>query len=250
MPLHYLRRLTGRERSQEANRHLAFFLAFIAGASNAGGFLAVQQYTSHMSGIVSALADNLALGELGLVLAGFSALVALLAGAALTAILVNWGRRQHLQSEYALPLLLEAALLLTFGLLGDHLESRRWLFVPATVVLLCFTMGLQNAIITKISQAEIRTTHVTGLVTDIGIELGKLFYWNSSSHPHHPPVNADPRKLALLSSLVGLFFFGGLLGALGFKHLGFISTLPLAALLVILASMPILDDLRHWRLHA
>jgi len=39
-------------------------------------------------------------------------------------------------------------------------------------VLLCFIMGLQNAVITKISHAEIRTTHVTGLVTDVGIELG------------------------------------------------------------------------------
>ena len=35
-------------------------------------------------------------------------------------------------------------------------------------------MGLQNAIMTKISKAEIRTTHMTGVVTDIGIELGRL----------------------------------------------------------------------------
>ena len=49
----YLRRLTGKERSERSDRHLARFLTFIAGAANAGGFLAVQQYTSHMSGIVS-----------------------------------------------------------------------------------------------------------------------------------------------------------------------------------------------------
>lgn len=48
--------------------------------------------------------------------------------------------------------------------------------VPLTVALLCFVMGLQNAMITKISKAEIRTTHVTGLVTDIGIEIGKSLY--------------------------------------------------------------------------
>ena len=73
--------------------------------------------------------------------------------------------------------MLEAVLLLCFGLLGSNLERHRLLFVPVTVVLLCFVMGLQNAIITKISRAEIRTTHVTGLVTDMGIELGKLIYW-------------------------------------------------------------------------
>jgi uncharacterized membrane protein YoaK (UPF0700 family) len=62
MPLFYLRHLTGSQRTESANRHLARFLAFIAGAANAGGLLAVGQYTSHMSGIISTMADNLLLG--------------------------------------------------------------------------------------------------------------------------------------------------------------------------------------------
>jgi len=62
MPITYLRGLTGKHRQQAADRQLARYLAFIAGATNAGGFLAVKQYTSHMSGIVSAMTDNLALG--------------------------------------------------------------------------------------------------------------------------------------------------------------------------------------------
>ena len=99
MPVLYLRKLTGKERSQAANRQLAHFLAFIAGATNAGGYVAVKQYTSHMSGIVSAMADNLALGEIGWTAAGLSALLAFLAGAACTAMLVNWGRRRSLSAR-------------------------------------------------------------------------------------------------------------------------------------------------------
>jgi uncharacterized membrane protein YoaK (UPF0700 family) len=243
MPVFYLRRLTGRERSQAANRQLAYFLAFIAGATNAGGYLAVRQYTSHMSGIVSSMAGSLAVGELGLAAAGLSALSAFIAGAACTALLVNWGRRRRMESEYALPLLLEAVLLICFGLLGSHLEQYRWLLVSSTVALLCFTMGLQNAIITKISQAEIRTTHVTGMVTDIGIELGKALYWNR--RPGAEIVRADREKLWLLTWLVGLFFVGGVLGAAGFKHMGFMTTLPLAAVLVLLAVVPVMDDVSN-----
>jgi len=244
MPVPYLRRLTGKERSQQANRQLALFLAFIAGAVNAGGYLAVRQYTSHMTGIVSAMADNLSLGRIVLAAAGFSALLSFLAGAACTALLVNWGRRRAMQSEYALPLLLEAALLVAFGLMGSHIQQDHWRFLSATVSLLCFTMGLQNAIITKISKAEIRTTHITGMVTDIGIELGKLLYWNRShERPHELHVHADTEKLWLLLSLVGLFFLGGLIGALGFKHIGYLTTLPLAILLLILAAVPVADDL-------
>jgi hypothetical protein len=52
-------------------------------------------------------------------------------------------------------------------------------------------------------------------------------------------------KLWLLTSLVGVFFIGGVAGAVGFKHIGFIATLPLAAVLFLLAVVPLVDDLRE-----
>lgn len=241
MPIHYIRMLTGHARSPRANRHLGFALAFVAGAINAGGFLAVRQYTSHMTGIVSSAADHLALGADGLVLDALGALLCFLLGAACTALMVNHARRRGLASEYALPLLLEALLLLAFGMLGARLAAVEGLFVPATVMLLCFMMGLQNALVTKLSQAEIRTTHMTGIVTDIGIELGKLLYWNAD--PARPRVDANRARLAMLCVLLLCFFAGGVAGALGFRHLGYLSTVPLALLLCALAIVPALDDL-------
>jgi uncharacterized membrane protein YoaK (UPF0700 family) len=244
MPIQYLRKLTSPERTDVSNRRLGRSLAFVAGAANAGGFLAVGQYTSHMSGVVSALADNAALGDIALLIAGLGSLLMFLAGAATSAILINWGRRRGAQSKYAMPLILEAVLLLFFGLLGTNLEQHRLLFAPATVGLLCFVMGLQNAMITKISKAEIRTTHVTGIVTDIGIELGKLIYWNrAQTWPVSEKVMADRVRLRLLGSLLGMFLVGGLAGAFGFKHIGFVVTVPLAAMLVVLAIVPVFDDL-------
>lgn len=244
MPVLYLRRLTGKERSRTANLQLAHFLAFIAGAANAGGFLAVHQYTSHMSGVVASIADNLALGEMKALATGVAALVSFLAGAATTAVLVNWGRRRDLESLYALPLLFEAGLMLCFGCMGTwHFAQHRLPLVPATIVLLCFMMGLQNAMITKLSNAEIRTTHVTGMVTDIGIELGRLMYWNRSRGSEMPPVRGDLQKLWLLFSLVGLFFTGGVLGAITFQRIGFLATLPLALVLLMMAAVPVMDDL-------
>ncbi|GAA4325800.1 YoaK family protein [Pigmentiphaga soli] len=248
MPALFLRKLTSSQRSTDANVQVGFALAFVAGAANAGGFLAVRQYTSHMSGVVSAIADQLALGDLTLALAGFGSLLSFMLGAACSAVLINWGRRKRLQSQYALPLLLEAALLLCFGLLGSRLALHHAMSVSATVVLLCFIMGLQNAIITKISNAEIRTTHMTGIVTDLGIELGKLFYWNSSRmDPAQPCVLANRRKLRVHGSMLAMFFLGGVAGATGFKHVGYSATVPLAGLLVTLAILPVLDDLRGRR---
>ncbi|MEP6972184.1 MAG: DUF1275 family protein, partial [Betaproteobacteria bacterium] len=87
MPLHFARRLTGRNRTLQSNRILGITLAFVAGAINAGGFLAVKQYTSHMTGIVSAMADNLALGNMTLVLVGLGALLSFMLGAACSAVM-------------------------------------------------------------------------------------------------------------------------------------------------------------------
>jgi uncharacterized membrane protein YoaK (UPF0700 family) len=244
MSIRFVRRLTDRRRSTHSNRQLGLCLAFVAGAANAGGFLAVQQYTSHMTGIVSSIADNLALGTGSLALSGLGALLSFLLGSICSTLLVTYSRRRRLHSQYALPLALEAALLLCFGVLGARLMTIPGFFIPLTVMLLCFIMGLQNALVTKLSHAEVRTTHITGMVTDIGIELGKLCYLNLHQRPGHEPVRVDRERLKINSLMLGSFFFGALAGAFGFKAFGFISTVPLAVALLILALVPMLDDLR------
>jgi len=244
VPTDYARFLTGRTRTAAANRQLGFVLAFVAGAINAGGFLAVQQYTSHVTGMVSALADNLALGRLGLVVDAAVGVLAFLLGAISCAVMVNFARRKGMASEYALPLLLEAALILCFGLAGARMSSYAGLLVPFTVVLLCFIMGLQNAVMTKLSNAVIRTTHLTGIVTDLGIEIGKLLYWNHA-HAHGLDVYADRDRMAVLATLLTSFLAGGVIGAFGFKYLGYVSTVPLAILLAVLAIVPLFDDLKR-----
>lgn len=221
-------------------------LSFVAGAINAGGFLAVGQYTSHMTGMLSSITDHLALGEFRLALAGLVALLAFVGGAVTTAWMVNWSLRRQLRSAFARPLVVEAGLLLVFGLFGAAINLSSGLFIPLTVLLLCFIMGLQNALITKISNAEIRTTHVTGLVTDIGIELGKLLYFNGADAP--TKIVANRRKLRIHLTLVGCFFIGGVVGAVGFKTWGYVTSVPLALLLAVLFWGPVLHDIRSGRI--
>jgi len=130
-----------------------------------------------------------------------------------------------------------------FGVLGARLADIDVLFVSITVMLLCFIMGLQNATITKLSNSEIRTTHITVIVTDIGIELGKLMYLNSSHRVDQPKVVANRPRMVVLISLGVFFFADGVTGAFGFKHVGYVATVPLAIVLVTLAIVPTMDDL-------
>lgn len=206
------------------------------------------QYTSHMTGITSLMADNIALGNFALALAGLTAIAAFVSGAISSSLMVNWGKRRRLRSQFALPLLLEAALLLLFGLMGTVMDAHYTFRLPETVIILCFTMGLQNAVITKISHSEIRTTHITGLVTDFGIEIGRLLYFNRSTELGR--IEADRRRLGIQGKLILMFIIGGVFGGIGFKHLGYATTLPLAALLILLTTLPLLDDMRlRYRLH-
>jgi uncharacterized membrane protein YoaK (UPF0700 family) len=240
----WLRNLTAVERTSQSNVRLGATLCFVAGATNAGGFLAVGQYTSHMTGIVSSVADNLVLGQMALVMSGFAALAMFLAGSMTTTWMVNWALRRNLKSAFGQPLLVEAILLLVFGLFGGNINLLAALIVPLTVLVLCFIMGLQNAVITKISNAEIRTTHVTGLITDLGIELGNLFYINRLQGK--TKVCANRTKLRIHLLLITSFFAGGLMGAWGFKTIGFVATLPLAVWLILLVWRPVMEDTRHW----
>jgi uncharacterized membrane protein YoaK (UPF0700 family) len=187
-----------------------------------------------MSGIVSAMADAGVLGQMMLVWQGLVSVAAFVAGAMTSTVLIRHGYYRH--SRYAGALLVEALLIAVFAIGQDTLSLRM------AVWLLCFTMGLQNALITKLSRAEIRTTHVTGMITDIGIELGRKLYAPRSFRPSHGFT-----KLRLLLSLVGLFALGGVTGAWGFHHFGFLAAWPLAILLLGLTITPIMDDIRRRR---
>lgn len=208
---------------------LAKVLAFIAGAANAGGFFALGQYTSHMTGYLSQFADSLASG--GFAVAGVAAwaVSSFTGGAALSSLLINWARLRHSRQRYAIPLAVQGAFLVCFavaGVLGG--PAGRLLSLGC----LCFIMGMQNATITKISYARVRTTHATGMVTDIGIEFGRalcgMLFPQSGISMHH-------QKLRILSSLIGAFLIGGLAGAAGFHAMGFAVFLLLAGILFALS---------------
>jgi uncharacterized membrane protein YoaK (UPF0700 family) len=237
------------ERGKRLNRQLAWSLAFVAGAINAGGFLAVKTYTSHVTGAVSRMADEFALGDPTIALGALGIVLSFMLGAFTAGLLISLGRRRRFRSHYALSLMIEAGLLLVFGFTGSQLNQRVEFYLPVTVILLSYIMGMHNAVVTTISSAEVRTTHMTGIVTDIGTELSRLVYRNRSVRKGVDPVLANRDRLKLHGLILVAFFAGGLAGAIGFKHVGFKMTIIYAVFLFVLAWRPIVRDLRaRWRL--
>lgn len=209
----------------------------IAGAANAGGFFALGHYTSHMTGYLSQLADSVAILQWRLALVSAFAVSTFICGAAFSTLLINWARDHAGRQQFALPLVVQGGLMGVFSLGGFFTSEAGRLLSLAS---LCFIMGMQNATITKISGARIRTTHATGMVTDIGIELGRaLFGWIKPASGVHP----DRDKLRILLQLVLAFVLGGIVGALGYGQTGFFFSLPLAGILLAIG----LPGLTGWR---
>ncbi len=226
----------GEARDSRADRYLAWSLAGIAGALNTAGFYAAGLYSSNMTGNISAAADHLALADLG-VAATYLALVAtFISGAAVSSLLINAGRRRRTTGIYALSILAEAVLLT--GLASADL----WLTGRAREQLLAyglsFLMGLQNAVVTRISNARVRTTHITGMVTDIGIELGNLvdLAWHRRSQRESDEASDyNEGKLWLHGFTVISFVGGGVFGVLAYKKFGPTFLFGAALLLLMLA---------------
>lgn len=227
-PAKTARAIVSHRRSSGSDLILATFLALIAGAANAGGFFALGQYTSHMTGYLSQLADNMAILQWQAMLVSVFAISSFIAGAGFSTVLINFARRHAGRQQYAWPLVIQGGLMVCFSGSGLFSSDAGRLF---SLVCLCFIMGMQNATITKISGARIRTTHATGMVTDIGIEFGRMvFGWIQPSSGMH----TDRSKLRILLQLVSAFLLGGVVGAVGYSNAGFFFSLPLAAILLAL----------------
>jgi uncharacterized membrane protein YoaK (UPF0700 family) len=107
----------------------------------------------------------------------------------------------------------------------------QYLILHAPNVLACsllFAMGIQNSLVTSISNATVRTTHLTGLFTDLGIELSQLFFYKL---PHEKEKLYSSIKLRL--TIISFFFLGGLLGGILYTKINLYVLIFTASLLLI-----------------
>ena len=134
--------------------------------------------TSHMTGNIARLGVNVAEHDYRAAIAALALVFAFFLGAFSSSLILQSHDRPSPRS-YALALSLETLLLIAFMLLEG--KTHGWLgarFADSKASILCFAMGLQNSLVTFISGARVRTTHLTGVVTDLGIEVARWFRWH------------------------------------------------------------------------
>jgi uncharacterized membrane protein YoaK (UPF0700 family) len=214
--------------TEASSRLLAGFLACIAGFVNSAGFVLIGAFTSHVTGNVGRFANDVAAADVSAAIAALAMIFAFFAGAFLANLLVESALFTHRESAVAVVLVGEATMLGLF-VAAAHLRffsvQPRGMDLNAAV--LCAAMGMQNSLITRLSGATVRTTHLTGVVTDLGIETAHWVRWRGarwralrrSSATFVENDRPDGQKLKLLLTIASAFTAGAVVGAAASLHL-------------------------------
>jgi uncharacterized membrane protein YoaK (UPF0700 family) len=165
-----------------APRHVPSWLALAcaAGSVNGFAFLSCEEFVSHITGTSTRVGlewHHLGLAaEYALVLGGF------IAGAIASVIWLQARACRGKRPRWATPLCAVALILAGvaaaghagyFGPFGRQVTGE-----PPFILLsmLAFAMGLQNAAVASTTGLSVRTTHLTGPATDLGVHLGTAFF--------------------------------------------------------------------------
>jgi uncharacterized membrane protein YoaK (UPF0700 family) len=216
----------GDKRTFRIDGQLAVLFAAIAGALNAAGFQAAGFFSANMTGNASSFSDHMALGDWPM--AGLFALfiATFILGAMVSGLLIQWGGARGSRAKYAYGIVLEGTVVLLLG--GAHLLG---VLHPYGLILgLSFAMGIQNAATTRISNARVRTTHVSGMATDIGLGLAGLLGAGTRD------AEATAR-LKLYGGAMAAFIFGGILGVAAYLATGGLLFVGMGLVLLTVALM-------------
>lgn len=191
----------------------AVTLACVAGMVNVVGYLGFEhQAVSHLTGTTSLLGAALADGNLRAIGHLWGVLIAFSLGATISGLIIQ-DQTLRLGRRYGVVLGIESLLLLV----AIPLFKQEQIWGALLAAMAC---GLQNAMVTTYSGAVVRTTHVSGMFTDLGIGLGHLLRG----------MPLQMRRLTLSGLIITGFLAGGILGAALFRRFDYDALLAPAAL--------------------
>lgn len=217
----------GKNRTYRHNLLLAALLSFNAGLVNITGVLSLSVLTTNVTGHFAFFAEELSLRNYYKAIIFLIYIFSFLFGAFFSSILTEYFEAKEKKTSHSLSMSIEIILLFTVGyyycFIGHNVSSN---FIACVLL---FAMGMQNSLVTQISNSTVRTTHLTGLLTDLGIELSQLFFHNKIDER-----KALWKSINLRLSIILFFFLGGVIGGFVFKEIKE-GTLIIASTILLIA---------------
>ena len=195
----------GKTRTYIHNLRIASLLSFVAGLVNVAGFLSVQKLTTNVTGHFAFFVDEIFKLQFWKGFVYFLYILFFLMGSFASNVIVEIVSRKNERYIFIIPVVIESSILFVTGLAGPFVDG----YPDIIACSLLFAMGLQNSLVTQVSGAVVRTTHLTGLFTDLGIELSQLFFYTTKIQKAR--LHAS---IKLRAAIVGSFFAGGVISGI------------------------------------
>lgn len=225
--------LTARAYTLRQKSRLAISLSWIAGYANVVVLIHTGMMISHVTGNITHFGQLLIDRMWSVAALTISMPLCFFLGAMLSGVCVQVATRLRRRSIYIVPMAVQAGLLALLsvviavqdsGALDKGSDGAAMVF-HLSITLGSVAMGMQNATITSISGAVVRTTHLTGVITDAGTSLVALSLWLRDKTRRRGidrwrrvlrgvVRQPDARQLGLLMSIAGSFLFGVCVGTL------------------------------------
>jgi uncharacterized membrane protein YoaK (UPF0700 family) len=196
----------GKGRTYAHNLKLASILSGVAGIVNIASVLELNTLTTNVTGHFALFSEQLVLKDYRMVSVYLFYILFFLLGAFVSSLIIEWTSKHNQHSSYFIPISIEIFILLGVSFSVYLLPIKQFQFSTILASALLFSMGLQNAVV--------RTTHLTGLFTDLGIELSRLFFYKEL--PEKTQLN---RSIYLKLAIICCFFMGGIIGGILFRYI-------------------------------
>lgn len=212
----------GKRRTYFHNLKLASALSFVAGIVNITGVLSVKVLTTNITGHFAFFSEEILFKKHQSAFMYLLFILFFLIGSFISSMIIEFLLQRKKMRPHVYPIMIEIALLSFVGLsgyqpLGFSLSSHIIAYI------LLFSMGMQNSLVTRVSQSVVRTTHLTGLFTDLGIDLSQIVF--NKEYAVHQQLR---KSIFLKLVIIACFFCGCIIGGLLYK-LFYIKVLLLAS---------------------
>lgn len=209
------------------NYLLWFILALQAGMINVGGFMTCRRFVTHVTGFATHFGEEVAEGAFFKATSTLMVPLFFLLGCMTSAFLID--QRKHLDrrplypetflgSGIAFSMLSFMGVFGLLGAFGDLTQGPKIFMILST---LSFLSGLQNSMISLASGLLVRTTHLTGITTDLGVGIMRMLYPRRSLPQRNHELKLNLLRLGTISA----FILGSIIGGLVFAHWKFLGFL-------------------------
>lgn len=209
------------------NVRLGVLTAFSAGMVNIGSLLLFFSFTSNVTGHYAILAAELVKGNLYQAAVVLGWIFLFFFGGFVSNMFVIHLNKKNTYIAHAIPIVLEILCLVAVGTYGQFFYKETLVETEILLALMLFAMGLQNGLTASISNFAVKTTHLTGVTTDLGI-LFSMF-----THKEYRKNKEMRGKAILLLSIASSYVAGAVVAGVTYMHMGFSLFFVVSAFLVV-----------------